>query len=407
MQSGDAKPLAWTLTLVVAAVVGGAVALGGAAAIGKLGSHTTYRQVVAAPSASATPASFAGSKQALSINQIYRRFAPGVVQITSSVVTPSSAPAGPFFGNPFAPQQEVQQALGSGFVSDKAGHIVTNYHVIQGARAGSIRVSFSNGDNLKASVVGSDPSTDIAVLQVHEHSRALTPLVWGNSDALQVGDSVVAIGNPFGYTRSVTDGIVSALDRPLTAPNNFPIEHAIQTDAALNHGNSGGPLLDARGEVIGVNSQISTGNTGQQGNLGIGFAIPSNTVRSVVAQIIQSGHAEHAFLGIRAQSLTPSIAQLFNLPTRQGLLVARVEANTAAAKSGLKGSTNQVVVAGETWALGGDIIVQADGVATTSVNKLVDVIAQHKPGDKIKLVIYRGKAKHTIEVKLGRQGSSP
>ena len=407
MESGHTKPVAWTLTLVVAAVAGGVVALGGAAAIGKLGSRTTYQQVVTSPASSSTPASFAGKSKALSINQIYRRFAPGVVQITSTVVTTSSAPVDPFFGNPFAPQQQVEQALGSGFVIDKAGRIVTNYHVIQGAKPGSIRVSFSNGDNLKASVVGTDPSTDIAVLQVHEHSRALTPLRWGNSDALQVGDSVVAIGNPFGYTRSVTDGIVSALDRPLTAPNNFPIEHAIQTDASLNHGNSGGPLIDANGEVIGVNSQISTGNTGQQGNLGIGFAIPSNTVRTVVAQIIQTGHAEHAFLGIRAQSLTPSIAQLFNLPTSQGLLVARVDANSAAAKAGLKGATSQVVVAGETWPLGGDILVQADGVPTTNVNKLVDVISQHKPGDKIKLVIYRGNTKHSIEVKLGRQGSSP
>jgi len=407
VQSGDGKSVAWTITLVAAAVAGGAVALGGASVLGKLGSETTYRQVLTTQAASATPASFANDRKALSINQIYRRFAPGVVQITSNVVTSSGLTADPFSGSPFAPQQEVQQALGSGFVSDKAGHIVTNYHVIEGAKPGSIRVSFSNGDNLEARVVGSDPSTDIAVLQVHEHSRALTPLVWGNSDALQVGDSVVAIGNPFGYTRSVTDGIVSALDRPLTAPNNFPIEHAIQTDAALNHGNSGGPLLDARGEVIGVNSQISTGNTGQQGNLGIGFAVPSNTVRSVVAQIIQSGHAEHAFLGIRAQAVTPSIAQLFNLPTSEGLLVARVDANSAAAKAGLKGSTNQVVVAGETWPLGGDIVVQADGVPTTNVNKLVEVIAQHKPGDTIQLVIYRGNGKHTIEVKLGRQGSSP
>jgi S1-C subfamily serine protease len=268
-------------------------------------------------------------------------------------------------------------------------------------------VSFSNGDNVKAHIVGSDPSTDIAVLQVSTHSRALTPLVWGNSDDAQVGDSVVAIGNPFGYTRSVTAGIISAIDRPLTAPNDFPIQHAIQTDAALNHGNSGGPLLDARGEVIGVNSQISTGNTGQQGNLGIGFAVPSNAVRTVVTQIIESGHAEHAFLGIRAQGLTPSIAQLFHLPVKHGLLVAHVEAGTAAAHAGLKGATNQVVVAGESWPLGGDIIVQADGVPTTTVNKLSDVIANHKPGDTIELVVYRSNAKQKIEVKLGRQRSSP
>jgi S1-C subfamily serine protease len=260
---------------------------------------------------------------------------------------------------------------------------------------------------VKARIVGSDPSTDIAVLQVQAHSRALTPLAWGNSDTAQVGDSVVAIGNPFGYTRSVTAGIVSAVDRPLTSPNDSPIEHAIQTDAALNHGNSGGPLLDTRGEVIGVASQISTGNTGQQGNLGIGFAIPSNTVRGVVAQLIEKGHVEHAFLGIQAQGLTPSIARLFRLPVTHGLLVAHVQPGSGAAHAGLHGPTNQVVVAGVTWSLGGDIIVEADGVSTTTVNKLIDVIASHKPGDTIKLVVYRGNSKRTIEVKLGQQRSSP
>ena len=298
-----------TLGLVAAAVIGGLTALGGAALAGKLGTRTTYRPIVASATQGPVPTSFAGSK-ALSIHQIYERWAPGVVQITSTSVV--NVPQDPIFGNPFAPQQQEQQSLGSGFVIDKAGHVVTNYHVVEGAK--SVQVSFSNGENVQARVIGTDPSTDIAVLQVRTHSRALTPLVWGNSDNAQVGDSVVAIGNPFGYTRSVTAGIVSALDRPLTAPNNFQIEHAIQTDAALNHGNSGGPLLDARGEVIGVNSQISTGNTGQQGNLGIGFAVPSNTVRGVVAQIIQSGHAEHAVLGITGQALTASIALLYKPP---------------------------------------------------------------------------------------------
>jgi S1-C subfamily serine protease len=394
------NPVVQSLALVGVAIVGGAAALGGASAFGELGSRTTVRQIIA-PTTNA-PVAFAGGK-ALSINEIYRRWASGVVQITSTSVV--KVQQDPFFGNPFASPTQEQQSLGSGFVIDKAGHIVTNYHVIAGAK--TVNVSFSNGDNVKARIVGSDPSTDVAVLQVSTHSRALTPLIWGNSDAAQVGDSVVAIGNPFGYTRSVTAGIISAINRPLTAPNDFPIQHAIQTDAALNHGNSGGPLLDARGEVIGVNSQISTGNTGQQGNLGIGFAVPSNAVRTVVTQIIASGHAEHAFLGIRAQGLTPSIAELFRLPVRHGLLVAHVEAGTAAAHAGLKGATNQVVVAGESWPLGGDIIVQADGVATPTVNDLSDMIASHKPGDTIKLVVYRGNTKHMMEVKLGRQRSSP
>ena len=394
------RPIGASLAVVAAAVIGGAAALGGASALGQLGTQTTVKQIIT-PTSNA-PVRFATGK-ALSIHDIYRRWSSGVVQITSTSVV--QVPQDPLFGNPFASPTQEQQSLGSGFVIDKAGHIVTNYHVIEGAK--TVNVSFSNGDNVKAHIVGSDPSTDSAVLQVSTHSRALTPLVWGNSDDAQVGDSVVAIGNPFGYTRSVTAGIISAIDRPLTAPNDFPIQHAIQTDAALNHGNSGGPLLDARGEVIGVNSQISTGNTGQQGNLGIGFAVPSNAVRTVVTQIIESGHAEHAFLGIRAQGLTSSIAQLFHLPVKHGLLVAHVEAGTAAGHAGLKGATNQVVVAGESWPLGGDIIVQADGVPTTTVNKLSDVIANHKPGDTIELVVFRSNAKQKIEVKLGRQRSSP
>ena len=399
-RSWGTNPIARGLALAMVAIAGGAAALGGAKVFGQLGTQTTVRPIV--KPASSAPVSFAGGK-ALSINEIYRRWSPGVVQITSTSVV--NVPQDPFFGNPFGPSTQEQQSLGSGFVIDKAGHIVTNYHVVEGAK--SVQVSFSNGDNVKARLVGTDPSTDVAVLQVQAHSRALTPLLWGDSDAAQVGDSVVAIGNPFGYTRSASAGIVSAINRPLTSPNDFPIEHAIQTDAALNHGNSGGPLLNTRGEVIGVNSQISTGNTGQQGNVGIGFAIPSNAVRNVVTQIIENGHVEHAFLGVRAQELTPSIAELFRLPVKKGLLVAHVQAGSGAARAGVKGPSNQVVVAGESWPIGGDIIVEADGVPTTNVDKLVAVIANHKPGDTIQLVVFRGNSKHTIEVKLGRQRPSP
>jgi S1-C subfamily serine protease len=381
--------------LVAAAALGGGAALGGAVLFGLGGTNT--REIVLQP-AQSSPASFAESK-ALTINQIYRQAAPGVVQITSTSVV--SVPQDQFFGAPFAPQQQEQQSLGSGFVIDKAGHIVTNYHVIQGAK--SVKVNFSSNENVTARVIGTDPSTDLAVLQVQSHSRALTPLTWGDSDVVKVGDSVVAIGNPFGYTRSVTAGIVSAVDRPLTAPNNSLIDHAIQTDAALNHGNSGGPLLDARGEVIGVNSQISTGNTGQQGNLGIGFAIPANTVRHVVAQLLATGHAEHAMLGIRAQELTPEIARLFHLPVAHGILVASVQHGSGADAAGLKPGTTQVTVAGESWPIGGDVIVSADGVPTPTLGRLRDVVAGHKPGDTIKIELYRGDSKRTIEVKLGRQ----
>jgi S1-C subfamily serine protease len=383
--------------LVAAAVLGAAAALGGAALLGDLGKGpTTIRQIVNASEPS-SPASFQ-SGHALTIHQIYSRAAPAVVQVTTTTVR-TVQPS--LFDNPFGPpQQETQQALGSGFVIDKAGHIVTNYHVVAGAK--SVQVSFSNNDSLKARVVGVDPSTDIAVLKVDAHSRALTPLVLGNSDKVEVGDSVVAIGNPLGLDRSITAGIVSALGRPIEAPNHFTIDHAIQTDAALNHGNSGGPLLNARGQVIGVNAQIQTGGT-SQGNIGIGFAIPINTVRGVVAQLLRTGKVEHAFLGIKAQGIQPQIASLFHLPTRHGLMVGSVCSGTGAAKAGLKASPQHVVVAGVSWPLGGDIIVKADGEPVYSLAQLRDLVSSKKPGDTVKLEIYRGTKKLTMNVKLGRQ----
>src|SRR6266480_4384033 len=246
--------------------------------------------------ASPSSASFASTKP-LSVNQIYRRAAPGVVQVTATqvVTTPS---VDPFFGFSI-PQRQREQALGSGFVIDKAGHIVTNYHVIKGAT--KVQVAFSGRDQIAATVVGSDASTDTAVLKVDQRARALNPLPLGNSDVVTVGDPVYAIGNPFGFTRTLTSGLVSAVQRQIEAPTatKLSIDHAIQTDAAINHGNSGGPLIDAAGRVIGVTSQISTGNTGQQGNVGIGFAIPVNTVKTVAAQIIRSGKVEHALLGVK------------------------------------------------------------------------------------------------------------
>ena len=198
---------------------------------------------------------------------------------------------------------------------DKEGHIVTNFHVIDGAT--SIEVRFSNDDTLKATLVGSDPSTDVALLKVDASARALTPLALADSDRLEVGDAVVAIGNPFGLERTVTTGIVSALQRAVKAPNGYSIDHVIQTDAPINHGNSGGPLLNTRGDVIGINSQIETGGAGD-GNVGIGFAVPSNTVKSVVGQLLASGKVEHAYLGVSAVEITPDIANSFRLPVAQG-----------------------------------------------------------------------------------------
>jgi len=392
------------LALAAAGALGAGMALGVAAGVGALGGKetTTIREIASAPSSS--PAVFLRPGKALSIYEIYKRAAPGVVQITATSTV--SVPQDPFFGDPFGlPQQEQRRALGSGFVIDKAGHIVTNFHVIEGAR--EIQVGFSNNASVKARVVGSDPSTDLAVLKVDVGSRALTPLPLGDSDQVRVGDQVVAIGNPFGYERSVTAGIVSALQRQITAPNQYTIDHVIQTDAPINRGNSGGPLINARGEVIGVNSQIDTGDTGLQGNVGIGFAIPSNTVKTVVAQLIKRGKVEHASLGIFAQAITPDLARVFRLPVRSGVIVERVQPGSAAAKAGLKGGGTQVTLAGESYTLGGDVIVKADGVRVGSLARLRDLVRAKQPGDAMTLEIYRGDQRMTVKVKLGRQPPTP
>ncbi|HEX6763505.1 MAG TPA: trypsin-like peptidase domain-containing protein [Gaiellaceae bacterium] len=387
--------------LALVAAVGGIAALAGAALLGKLGSHTTIQQVAPAGGGTgvANAALQAPTTSGITPERIYKRDAPGVVQITSTTVTSQTSDP---FGFPSSPQ--TTQSLGSGFVIDKAGHIVTNYHVVSGATR--VQVSFSGQDQLNAKVVGSDPSTDIAVLKIDTHSRALTPLMLGNSDGVNVGDAVYAIGNPFGFTRTLTAGVVSALQRQIVAPNSLEIDGVIQTDAAINHGNSGGPLLDADGRVIGVTSQISTGTTGEQGNIGIGFAIPINTVRNVAAQIIKSGKVAHAFLGVSTVPITPEIAGLFNLPTKKGLIVNQVTQGSGAARAGIKGPSTNVVVQGETYPLGGDIIVSADHEPVTSAEQLREAIAQHKPGDSLSLEIYRHGKKKSVTVKLGNAPES-
>jgi S1-C subfamily serine protease len=381
------------IALAVAGAAGAALALGGAYAAGGLdGSSTvTVREVMVENTSQ--PTTFRPT-QGLSIGQIYKRSAPGVVQITAT----GDAQVDPFGGS------ETQHALGSGFVVDKAGYIITNYHVIEGA--GSIRVTFSNNQSIDARLVGSDPSTDLAVIKVEMKASALTTLPLGDSDAVQVGDPVVAIGNPFGLSRTATAGIVSALQRQITAPNEYAIDHVIQTDAPINKGNSGGPLINARGEVIGVNAQIETGGL-SEGNTGVGFAVPSNTVKSVAGQLIESGKVDHAAIGVLAQAVTPDVAQAFRLPVKKGVLVEEVQKGSGAAKAGIKGGTTDVTVAGESYKLGGDIIVSANGRVVEDLSSLRDIVSELGPGATVTLEVYRGDEKLTIEVKLGRRPSTP
>ncbi|MBA3348125.1 MAG: trypsin-like peptidase domain-containing protein, partial [Actinobacteria bacterium] len=372
-------------------LLGGLAALGGAALFGELGGGGTTTVVQVSPSpAAATPAV---AESRLTISDIYDRASSGVVQITSR-----STPGDDDFTRRFAPPSP-QQTLGSGFVLDKAGHIVTNYHVIQDAD--QIEVSFSNQDTLQAKLVGSDPSTDLAILRVEASSRGLTPLQLGDSDLVRVGDPVVAIGNPFGLDRTATAGIVSAVqERTITAPNGYPIDHVIQTDAPINSGNSGGPLLNDRGEVIGVNSQISTGADGTETSTGIGFSVPSNTVRHVAAQLIEGGKVDRVSLGVGGTTLTPELARLFGMPVDTGVLVESVGRNTPGSQAGLVAGTNDVVVAGESYTLGGDVIVAIAGRRVASLPQLRDALSRHKPGDIVGVEIYRGSKQQSVRVVL-------
>ena len=337
------------------------------------------------------------SGKGLTVNQIYQQDSPGVVFIQAQSAPRPASPLNPFGGGGGT-------ATGSGFVIDHAGHILTNAHVVDGAQR--IEVTLGNTDTsqpVSARVVGKDPSTDVALLQVDAPSDQLHPLALGDSSQLQVGDSVVAIGNPFGLDRTVTSGIVSAIQRAITAPNGYTIDHVIQTDASINHGNSGGPLLNGRGEVIGVNSQIETGGSGSGGNVGVGFAVPSNTVKTVIAQLIRQGRIDRAFIGISAVPITRDLARVFRLPVSKGLLVQSVQPGSGAAKAGLKAGTTQVVLAGESYNLGGDIIVEAGGAPVASLDRLRDVVAGKKPGDKLQLKVYRGSKQTSVAVELGRQ----
>ena len=376
---------------VVAAVVGAALLGGGAAlAVGSQvwdgGTTTVVREV---DGSEASVASFADERAARTIGDIYRDAAPGVVQVTSNV-----AAADPFFG------EQRGQSLGSGFVIDKEGHVVTNYHVVEGAD--EVYVNFSQDDRLKARVVGLDPSTDLALLKIDvDHKRALAPLELGNSDSVGVGDAVVAIGNPFGLDRTATAGIVSAVQREIESPGGFTIDKVIQTDAAINKGNSGGPLLNGNGQVIGVNTQIATGGTGE-GNVGIGFAVPVNTVKEVVAELMEHGRVDHPYLGVSMQTITGEVADLFNLPDR-GVLITEVSPGSPADEAGLRGGDTPTVVGGTSYVLGGDVIAKVDGRAVESADEVREIVASKEPGNELTLEVQREGSRETVTVELGRR----
>ena len=376
---------------VVAGIIGGLVVLLVGAVlvatgvVGKEEKTTVVQSAVPGSSASTEE----GEGQGLTVNEIYKRDGPGVVFIRAEVSQQTDSPFG-------LPQDERGTATGSGFVIDKQGHVLTNAHVVEGAS--KVEVGFGKDTTLDARLLGSDTSTDVAMLKVDPKETDLKPLTLGDSSKLEVGDAVVAIGNPFGLDRTVTTGIISALQRAIEAPNGFSIRNVIQTDAAINPGNSGGPLLDSLGRVIGINSQIATGGAGG-GSVGIGFAVPVNTVKKVSAQLKDKGKVDHAFLGVTGVSISKSMSDNLNLPTDTGVLVQQTSG--PAKKAGVRGGDTQVSIGGSTILLGGDVLAKVDGKQVKSMEDVIRVVDSKEPGDQVTLTLLRGKQQRTENVTLG------
>jgi S1-C subfamily serine protease len=335
------------------------------------------------------------------VNQIYRNDGDGVAFIESEIPPQETQSFSPF-GEPES--EGGGTATGSGFVIDSEGHLLTNNHVVEGAD----RIQVKLGDSDKtytAKVVGTDPATDLAMLDVEAPAAELHPLTLGRSSEMEVGDPVVAIGNPFGLDRTVTSGIVSALQRQIEAPDGFSITDVIQTDAAINPGNSGGPLINARGEVIGINSQIATGGGGN-GNVGIGFAIPIDTVRAEIHQLETTGEVDHAFIGISGGTITPDLAKAINLPVKEGVIVQSVVKGGPADKAGIEGGHTEATIDGEEVSLGGDIITEVDGKKIAGMEEIVEIVNEAKPGEDLELTILRDGSTKQATVTLGNRPDS-
>lgn len=368
----------WLTTLAVAAA-GGGVALGGAALTVGLGggSTTVVRDGTPLPapqrSAAAAAVDARGDAPAAGVPAVVAASTPAVVTVTTG--------------------GDGQGRLGTGFLVDDRGRILTNAHVVGDDR--DVSVAFEDGSERDAEVLGDDESTDLAVLQVEDVPRGLRPLPLGASDALVVGDPVIAIGNPFGLDGSATTGIVSAVKRVIEAPDGFAIQNVIQTDAAINQGNSGGPLLDSRGRVVGINTQIAS-QAG--GNDGVGFAVPIDTIRPVADSIIATGRARHAWLGVTGRPVTPDVARELGRPELRGVAVVEVDDRGPAKRAGIAPATS-----GRTADVprGGDVIVAVDGEQTRDMADVSSAVSSRSVGDRIALTVLRADgSRETLRMTL-------
>jgi S1-C subfamily serine protease len=334
-----------------------------------------------------------GAKGGFDARGIYDRLAPGVVTVIS------------LFGDADTPLGSQDGGLGSGFVLDGDGFIATNAHVVtngQGlSRAREVFVDFADGNRVPARIVGTDPNADVALLKVDPAGLSLTPLALGHIDELRVGDPVAAIGSPFGEEQSLSVGVISALDRNIASLTDFGIGDAIQTDAAINRGNSGGPLLDARGRVIGINAQIRT-ETGE--GAGVGFAIPVDAVRRSLESLREDGEAEYGYLGVSTQDLYPQLAERLGLDVEAGALVHEVVEDSPADEAGLSAGDRRIEFQGQSdIAVDGDVIVAVNGQELTRTADLADLVSLLEPGEQVELEVLRDGDRRTIEVELGER----
>ncbi len=376
-----------------AAVFGGLlVAVLGFAAVsaGWIGKTETIRQTVTTTTMPVT----AGEGENL-VNQIYERLGDGVGFITANGAGEGSGELNPFGGGGSG------TATGSGFLIDKEGHMVTNDHVVSGAESVSVTLGDSDA-SYDAEIIGTDPSTDLALLKLDAPSEVMTPLTIGDSDKARVGDPVIAIGNPFGLDRTVTTGIVSALQREIQSTTAYSISDIIQTDASINPGNSGGPLINSDGEVIGVNSQIATGGAGS-GSVGIGFAIPANTVTDVVEQLKDSGEVRHAFLGISGVGLDSELIEKLDIGAERGVLVQAVTEGGPADEAGIRGGGEPTTSDPVQALAGGDVITAINGEEVPSMEDVAALVNESEPGDRLELTIERDGRTETVEVTLGER----
>jgi putative serine protease PepD len=386
------------------ALLGGAIvaAFGWIAiAAGWIQSEGDSTTTVAAPLTAPVSSKSSDAGDTNIVNQIYKNDGDGVAFIESQMPAQESQSFSPF-GEPES--EGGGTATGSGFVIDSEGRVLTNNHVVEGADQIQVKLGASDA-TYDATVVGTDPASDLALLEVDAPADQLHPLTLGRSSEMEVGDPVVAIGNPFGLDRTVTSGIVSALQRQIQAPNGFSISNVIQTDAAINPGNSGGPLINAEGEVIGINSQIETGG-GSSGNVGIGFAIPIDIARSEIHQLVTNGEVEHAFLGISGGTITPDLAKAINLPVSAGVIVQSVVKGGPADKAGIEGGDTSATIEGAEVSLGGDIITEVNGKKVAGMDEIVNLVNAAEPGDTLELTILRGDTTKTATVTLGDRPNS-